>query len=191
MRLIIMMMLNNIIKRYDYVKIISLSLFGILLIFTTATGSAYTNINNQLFQIAEAQLTDNNNNTNADVSLVSQRSYSDAYSFHIVGEVQNSGTVSAEFVEIVASFYDGNGQFVATSYTFTTPTTVSPGKNAPYDIQLLTDDKIVKESKNYQLTLSWMHQDGKELVKQYKSADLRQGQLQGHQQSSSPIVSAN
>src|ERR687890_1195845 len=112
MRLIIMMMLNNIIKRYDYVNIISLSFFGILLVFTTATGSAYTNINNQLFQIAEAQLTYNNNNTNADVSLVSQRAYSDAYSFHIVGEVQNTGTVSAEYVQIVASFYNENGQFV-------------------------------------------------------------------------------
>ena len=108
MMLIIMMMLNNIIIRYDYVKILSLTLFGILLVFTTATGSAYNSITNQLFQIAEAQLTNNNTNNNADVSLVSQRAYSDEYSFHIVGEVQNTGTVSAEFVEIVASFYNKN-----------------------------------------------------------------------------------
>ena len=188
------MMLNNIIKGYNCVKIMALNLFGILLVFTTATGSAYTSINIQLFQIAGAQLADNNNsNNNADVSLVSQREYSDAYSFHIVGEVQNTGTVSAEFVEIVASFYDGNGQFVGTSFTYTNPTTVSPGMKAPFDIQLAADDKIVKESKNYQLTLSWSNQDGKEMVKQYNSADLRQGQLQGQQQqqSSSPIGSSN
>jgi hypothetical protein len=52
---------------------------------------------------------------------------------------------------------------------------------------LLTDDKIAKEGKNYQLTLSWTTQDGKEMVKQYKSADLGQGQ----QQSSSPVDSSD
>jgi len=84
-----------------------------------------------LFQIAEAQLTGNSSNNNADVSLVSQRAYNDADLFHIVGEVQNTGTEATEFVQIVASFYNENGQFVGTSYTFTTPTTVSPGMRAP------------------------------------------------------------
>ena len=138
-------------------------------------------ITNRLLQIAEAQLTDNNSYNNADVSIVSQRAYGDEYTFHIVGEVQNTGTKSAEFVQIVASFYDGNGQFVGTSYTFTAPTTVSPGTKAPFDIQMLIDDRIVKESKSYQLTLSWTNQGGKEIVKQYKNADLRQGQEQGQQ----------
>ncbi|HKG31559.1 MAG TPA: hypothetical protein VKA91_09825 [Nitrososphaeraceae archaeon] len=36
-----------------------------------------------------------NNNTNADISLVSQRTYNDANLFHIV-EVQNTGTEAAE-----------------------------------------------------------------------------------------------
>lgn len=58
---------------------------------------------------------------------------------------------------------------------------------APFDIQLLTEDKIAKEGKNYQLTLSWTTQDGKEMVEQYKSADLEQGQ----QQSSSPVGSSD
>jgi uncharacterized membrane protein YgcG len=175
------------------VKILSLSLVGILLVAdttTSAAGSAANNNNiiNRLFQIAEAQLNDNNNNNNAaDVSIVSQRAYSDANLFHIVGEVQNTGKEASEYVQIVASFYDGNGQFVGTSYTFTTPTTVSPAMKAPFDIQLLTDDRIVKESKNYQLTLSWIDQNGKEIVKQYESAQLGQGQ----QQLSSPIGSGD
>jgi hypothetical protein len=171
------------------VKILALGLIALLLVATTtATRSADNNsITNRLFQIAEAQLTDNSSNNNANVSLVSQRAYNDADLFHIVGEVQNTGTEAAEFVQIVASFYNENGQFVGTSYTFTTPTTVSPGMKAPFDIQLLTEDKIAKEGKNYQLTLSWTTQDGKEMVEQYKSADLGQGQ----QQSSSPVGSSD
>jgi len=166
---------------------------GILLVVaatTAATGSVNNNvITNRLLQIAEAQLTDNNgSNNNADVSIVSQRAYSDEYTFHIVGEVQNTGSESAEFVQIVASFYEGNGQFVGTSYTFTAPTTVSPGTKAPFDIQMLIDDKIAKESKSYQLTLSWTNEGGKEIVKQYKNADLRQGQEQEQQSSSFPSV---
>jgi hypothetical protein len=173
------------------VKILALGLIGLLLVVvatTTATHSAdYNIITNRLFQIAEAQLTDNSINNNANVSLASQRAYNDADLFHIVGEVQNTGTEAEEFVQIVASFYNENGQFVGTSFTYTTPNTVSPGTKAPFDIQLLTDDMIAKESKSYQLTLSWMNQDGKEMVKQHKSADLRQGQQQ--QSSSSSIDS--
>ena len=130
-------------------KILALGLIGLLLVATTtaATRSADNNsITNRLFQIAEAQLTDNSSNNNANVSFVSQRAYSDASLFHITGEAQNTGRESAEFVQIVSSFYKDDGQFVGTSYTFTTPTTVSPGMKAPFDIQLLTDDKIVKES---------------------------------------------
>jgi len=120
------------------VKILALGLIGLLLVVvvttTTATRSADNSINtisNRLFQIAEAQLTDNSSNNNANVSLVSQRAYNDADLFHIVGEVQNTGTEAAEFVQIVASFYNENGQFVGTSFTYTTPNTVSPGTKAP------------------------------------------------------------
>jgi uncharacterized membrane protein YgcG len=171
---------------------LALSLVGILLIVATtaATDSGYNNsMINRFFQTSEAQLTDNNNN-NANVSLVSQRAYNDANLFHIIGEAQNTGIESAEFVQIVASFYNANGQFVGTSYTFTSPTTVSPGTKAPFDIQMLTEDKIVKESKSYKLTLSWIDQNGKEIVKQYESAQIGQGQGQG-QEPSSPTDSGN
>lgn len=74
-------------------KILALGLIGLLLVATTtaATRSADNNsIINRLFQIAEAQLTDNSINNNANVSLASQRAYNDADLFHIVGEVQNT-----------------------------------------------------------------------------------------------------
>jgi hypothetical protein len=53
------------------VKILALGLIGLLLVATTtATRSADNNsITNRLFQIAEAQLTDNSSNNNANVSL--------------------------------------------------------------------------------------------------------------------------
>jgi hypothetical protein len=174
------MELNSSIKQRDNINILSLSLVGILLVVNTAAaaGSANNNnsiITNQFFQIAEAQLADNNsNNAAADVSLVNQKAYSDASLFHIAGEVQNTGTEPVEYVQIIASFYNENGQFVGTDFTYTAPTTLSPGMKAPFDMQLLTDEKIVKESKKYQLTLTWLNQDGKEIVRQYQNADLRQ-----------------
>jgi len=161
------------------VKILSLSLVGILLVITiTATGSANNNINNnithRLLQIAEAQLSDNNNSNNnyADISIVSRRILRDINLFHIVGEVQNTGRESAEFVQIVASFYNSSGAFFGNSYAFTTPITMSPGMKTPFDIQLLIDDKIANESKSYQLTVSWIDQNGKEIVKHYKGGVL-------------------
>ena len=157
----------------------SLSLVGILLVISiTATGSANNNINDnithRLLQIAEAQLTDNNNSNNkyADISIVSRRILRDVNLFHIVGEVQNTGRESAEFVQIVASFYNSSGLFFGTSYAFTTPITMSPGMKTQFDIQLHIDDKIAKESKSYQLTVSWIDQNGKEIVKHYKGGVL-------------------
>jgi hypothetical protein len=188
------MELDSSIKQHNNINILSLSLVGILLVVNTAAaaaGSANNNnsiITNQFFQIAEAQLADNNsNNAAADVSLVNQKAYSDASLFHIAGEVQNTGTEPVEYVQIIASFYNGNGQFVGTDFTYAAPTTLSPGMKAPFDMQLLIDEKIVKESKKYQLTLTWLNQDGKEMVRQYQNADLRQEE--GQQQSSPSIGS--
>jgi hypothetical protein len=63
----IIMMFNNIIKRYAYVKILALCLVRILLTVMTKTDSADSIITNVgLFQNSEAQLADN---CNSDVDL--------------------------------------------------------------------------------------------------------------------------
>jgi hypothetical protein len=63
------MMFNNIIKRYSYVKILALYLVRILLTVMTKTGSADSIITNVgLFQNSEAQLADNSN-SDVDLSL--------------------------------------------------------------------------------------------------------------------------
>lgn len=60
-------------------KILALGLIGLLLVVTTTTTTAAArsadnnSITNRLFQIAEAQLTDNSSNNNVNVFLVSQR----------------------------------------------------------------------------------------------------------------------
>jgi hypothetical protein len=95
-------MIFNIIKRYACVKIVALYLVGILLIVITTTTSPANSIitNGGLFPNSEAQLANNSNN-NADVSLVSQRAYSDASLFHIV-EVQNTGRETVQYVQVIA-----------------------------------------------------------------------------------------
>src|SRR5918995_5466656 len=73
--------------------------------------------------------------------LLSQR-YNDD---RIIGEILNNGTETADFVEIVASFYDANGQIVGTESGFTDPYTLNTGNKAPFTVLLFGDDLILEE----------------------------------------------
>ena len=52
---------------------------------------------------------------------------------NIVGEVENNGTVTADFVQITASFYDVNGQIVGSEFTYADPSSIEPGSRSPFD----------------------------------------------------------
>ena len=56
--------------------------------------------------------------------------------YHIVGEVQNNGTVSAKFVELSATLHDKSGQVIGTGLTFTHPLNIEPGLKAPFDMHI-------------------------------------------------------
>ncbi|MDA8102698.1 MAG: FxLYD domain-containing protein, partial [Nitrospiraceae bacterium] len=46
---------------------------------------------------------------------------------HIVGEVQNTGTVTASLIEIDFAFYDASNAVVGSDYTFATVDPLAPG----------------------------------------------------------------
>ncbi len=55
---------------------------------------------------------------------------------HIVGEVKNTSSRRLEFVEVVATFYDGRGRVVATDFTYTSPENLRAGQTAPFEFVL-------------------------------------------------------
>jgi len=56
--------------------------------------------------------------------------------FHVKGEVQNTGDRSAEFVEIIGTFYDAAGIVIACDFTFTELDVLAPGQKSPFDMGL-------------------------------------------------------
>jgi hypothetical protein len=56
--------------------------------------------------------------------------------FYVVGEVQNFGANPVENVNITATFYDLNGDFVALGNGTTTLYTILPGRKSPFEIFL-------------------------------------------------------
>jgi hypothetical protein len=58
-------------------------------------------------------------------------------SHNVVGEVINRTGENLRFVEILASFYDGGGQLIATGSTFAEMSVIEPGGVAPFRLETL------------------------------------------------------
>ena len=53
---------------------------------------------------------------------------------HIQGEVQNTGTEPATFVELIATLYDADGNVVGVGFTYTSLDTIPAGGASPFDV---------------------------------------------------------
>ena len=72
--------------------------------------------------------------------------------FHIVGEVENTGIDTLEFVKVIATIYDTGGTVIGTDSTYTQPYTLKCGQVAPFDI-LCTGD--VPQAGKYKVVVDW------------------------------------
>ena len=54
--------------------------------------------------------------------------------YEIVGEAENTSTTPANFVSIVATFYDSSGDVIGTDFTYTETDVVEAGSTAPFDL---------------------------------------------------------
>jgi hypothetical protein len=97
----------------------------------------------------------------ADIILLSQRYNQEQFGDNIVGEVENNGTATADFVQITASFYDLNGQIVGSEFTYADPSSIEPGSRSPFEI-FITSEAIQDETERYEFTLQWTNPDGSE-----------------------------
>jgi hypothetical protein len=57
-------------------------------------------------------------------------------SLYVVGEVEDNTPTDAKFVKITGTFYDTNNQVVATDFTYTSPSDISSGGKAPFELIL-------------------------------------------------------
>jgi hypothetical protein len=80
--------------------------------------------------------------SNNKIDIPSHNSYINSIGhLHVIGEVENNSPVIAEFVKIIGTFYDANGNVVGTSSTYADPTDIHPGEKAPFD--LILSDSII------------------------------------------------
>lgn len=69
------------------------------------------------------------------LELSTPRIYDDEYGYtHIVGEVKNKGPETANFVKVIANFYDSTGDIIRTSFSYTTLSDIYPGSSSPFEI---------------------------------------------------------
>jgi hypothetical protein len=75
----------------------------------------------------------------------------------ITGEIKNRGTSTANFVELIATFYNVNNQTVGNENTFTKPSTLQPGQAAPFTMYLSPKDMPLNQIKSVKYHISWKH----------------------------------
>lgn len=77
------------------------------------------------------------------LEMLSNSSYTDTDGWmHIVGEIQNNDTATANYVMVCATLYDSGGKVVLTGYTYTDPYDINSGDTAPFEIVMLEDDRV-------------------------------------------------
>jgi len=70
-----------------------------------------------------------------DLIVISHTSKTDAYGYYeIVGEVKNSSGTTAEYVNIVVTYYDSGGTVIGTEYTYATLDQIAAGQTSPFTV---------------------------------------------------------
>lgn len=68
------------------------------------------------------------------LTVIESRAYEDEAGFyHVVGEVENSGRRTADFVQVVIVLYNKWGKIVNVGFVYSQPSTVRPGERAAFD----------------------------------------------------------
>jgi hypothetical protein len=94
----------------------------------------------------------------------------------LIEQVQNNVTNEVNFVKIIATYYDQNGDITGTDFTFSDPYLLKPAMKAPFELSL--DEEITSELGSYDLTITWRNEDGTKDSKVYEftSANINNNQ---------------
>jgi hypothetical protein len=110
------------------------------------------------------------------VMLKSHKIKEGDYSDSLIGQVQNNAGKDVTFVEVIATFYDQNGDIIGTKNTYTNPTDLRTNMKAPFEMFL--DDELVDQIATYDLMIDWREPDGpgKTQVYEFTSAKAQNTQ---------------
>ena len=73
----------------------------------------------------------------------------------LIGQVQNNVGQNVTYVEIIATFYDQNGDITETEHTYSNPRDLKPGMKAPFEMDL--DENLVNDLNSYDLMVKWLN----------------------------------
>ena len=57
-------------------------------------------------------------------------------SLDLNGEIKNNGTETAQFIQVILTYYNKNNVTLGSDFTYTNPDTIDPGQAAPYKINV-------------------------------------------------------
>jgi hypothetical protein len=100
----------------------------------------------------------NEDNIDDDIVLLSQNYDNDRFADHLVGELLNNGSETADSVQVAASFYDEDGAFLGTASGFTEPSSIPSGGRAGFDI-MITSDTVQDDTETYEFSIQWRDDD--------------------------------
>ncbi len=75
----------------------------------------------------------------------------------ITGEIKNRGARTANFVELISTFYNINNQTLGNKNTFTKPSTLQSGQAAPFTMYLSPKDMPLDQINRVKYHLSWKY----------------------------------
>ena len=99
-----------------------------------------------------------------DMILLSARLNDDGFGGQqIVGEVKNSGTESAEFIQPFAIFRDTQGVVVDTGFTYAEKQRIQSGDTSPFNL-FINSEIVNQQAKTYDLSLEWQDLQGNQFT---------------------------
>lgn len=88
-----------------------------------------------------------------DAKILSMSTTRDVFEWlHIVGEIENTGIETLEFVKVIATIYDKADKVIGVESTYTQPHTLKRGQVAPFEVICMGD---IPTGVRYKLTVSW------------------------------------
>ena len=85
---------------------------------------------------------------------------SDKFSDYISGQILNVGNGTAEFIQLIFTYYDKNGNVIGSDYTYANQDSLKPGQKSPFN--QMVDEEIGDDMEAYETSLSWQNTDGSE-----------------------------
>lgn len=89
------------------------------------------------------------------VDIVSHRSRISSGYYEVVGEVQNNTDRKVTYVKIIATFYDSNGQVLATGSSYAEIKDLEPGQKSPFEVSNYPNKESSQQIVRYDLQVTY------------------------------------